>query len=63
MSQFSRLGPTGQTSLSDRSDQSNADWLQQRIEHYRTRTNDMCKAIEDFDDIDKLGQGLHRLIL
>jgi hypothetical protein len=32
-------------------------WLQQRIEHYRAHTNDMCEAIEDFDDIEKLGQG------
>ena len=49
--------PTGQTGRSDRSDRSNADWLQQRIDHYRARTNDMCEAIEDFDDLDKLGQG------
>ena len=48
--------PTGQTGVSDRSDRSSADSQQQRIGHYRTRTNDMCEAIEDFGDIDKLGQ-------
>ena len=42
---------------SDRSDRSDADWLQERIEHYRARTNDMCVAIEDLEDMDKLGQG------
>ena len=46
--------PTGQTGGSDRS---NAEWLQQRIEHYRARTNDMCEAIKGSEDMDKLGQG------
>ena len=45
--------PTGQTSVSDRS---SADWLQKHIEHYRDKANDMCEAIEDFGDFDKLGQ-------
>ena len=45
---------TGQTGASDRS---SAEWLQQHIEHYRDKANDMCKAIEDLDDLDKLGQG------
>ena len=49
-----RTGPIGHT---DRSDQSNAEWLQQRLDQYRARTNDMCEAIEDSDDLDKLGQG------
>ena len=49
-----RPKPTGQTGASDRSC---ADWLQQRIEHYRDKANDMCEAIEDLDDLDKLGQG------
>ena len=48
---------TGQTGASDRSDWSNAEWVQQRIEHYRDKANDMCEAIEDFGDFDKLGQG------
>jgi hypothetical protein len=34
----------------------NLEWLQQRLEHYRSHENDMCEAIEDFDDI-KLGCG------
>jgi len=50
-------GPTGQTGASDRSDRSNAEWLQQRIEHYRDKANDICEAIEDLGDLDKLGQG------
>src|SRR6185312_17127908 len=49
--------PTGQTGHPDRSDRSNTEWLQQRLDQYRVRTNDMCEAIEDFDDLDKLGQG------
>ena len=49
--------PTGQTGAPDRSDRSSADWLQQRIEHYRDKANDMCEAIEDLGDLDKLGQG------
>ena len=35
----------------------NPEWLQQRREHYRAHKNDMCEAIEDFDDLSKLGQG------
>src|SRR6185437_15402338 len=51
-----RTGPTGQTGHLDRSDRSNAKWLQQRLDQYRARTNDMCEAIEDYGDLDKLGQ-------
>jgi len=46
--------PTGQT---DGSDRSNVEWLQQRIEHYRARMNDMCEIIKESEDTDKLGQG------
>ena len=49
--------PTGQTGLSNRSGRSNSEWLQQRLDQYRVRMNDMCEAIKDFDDLDKLGQG------
>ena len=49
--------PTGQTRHPDWSDRSNTGWLQQRLDQYRARTNDMCEAIEDSDDLDKLGQG------
>ena len=52
-----RTEPTGQSGHPDRSDRSNLEWLQQRLNQYRARTNDMCEAIEDFDDLDKLGQG------
>ena len=48
---------TGQTGQSNRSDGSDADWLMERIEHYRSRMNDMCEAIEYTEDMDKLGQG------
>src|SRR6185437_12391553 len=50
-------GPTGQTGHPDRSDRSNAEWLQQRLDQYQVHTNDMYVAIEDSDDLDKLGQG------
>ena len=49
--------PTGQTGHPDRSNRSSLEWLQRRLDQYRARTNDMCEAIEDFDDLDKLGQG------
>jgi hypothetical protein len=37
--------------------QKNVEWLRHRIEQYRSTTNDMCEAIKDFDEIEKLGQG------
>ena len=46
---------TDQTGHPDRSDRSNTEWLQQRLDQYRACTNDMCEAIEDSDDLDKLG--------
>jgi hypothetical protein len=36
---------------------STKDWLQQRIDHYRAHKTDTCEAIEDLDDLGKLGQG------
>jgi hypothetical protein len=33
------------------------EWLQQRIYHYRAHKTDTCEAIEDLDDLGKLGQG------
>ena len=53
----SNTEPTGQTGDPDRSDRSNTEWLQQRLDQYQARMNDMCEAIEDSDDLDKLGQG------
>jgi hypothetical protein len=37
--------------------QKNVEWLCHRTEQYRSTTNDMCEAIEDFDEVEKLGQG------
>ena len=48
---------TDQTGQFNQSNRSDASWLMERIEHYRSRMNDMCKAIEDTEDMDKLGQG------
>jgi hypothetical protein len=33
------------------------EWLRHRTEQHRSITNDMCEAIEDFDEVEKLGQG------
>jgi hypothetical protein len=38
------------------STQKNVEWLRHRTEQYRSTTNDMCEAIEDFDKVEKLGQ-------
>jgi hypothetical protein len=37
--------------------QKNVEWLWHRTEQYRSITNDMCEAIDDFDEVEKLGQG------
>jgi hypothetical protein len=37
--------------------QKNVEWLQHRMKQYRSTTNNMCEAIEDFDELEKLGQG------
>jgi hypothetical protein len=39
------------------SKENNLDWLQRRVEQYRSNKNDICEAIEDFDEVQKLGQG------
>jgi hypothetical protein len=39
------------------STQKNVEWLWHRTEQYRSITNDMCEAIEDFDEVEKLAQG------
>jgi hypothetical protein len=36
---------------------SNVEWLQKLVEQYRANKNDMCEAIEEMDDLDKLGPG------
>jgi hypothetical protein len=40
-----------------KSAQKNVEWLRHRTEQYRSTTNDMCEAIEDFEEVEKLGQG------
>jgi hypothetical protein len=37
--------------------QKNVEWLQHRTDQYRSTTNDMCEAIENFDEVEKFGQG------
>jgi hypothetical protein len=39
------------------STQKNVEWLQHRTEQYWSIMNDMCEAIEDFDEVEKLEQG------
>jgi hypothetical protein len=33
------------------------EWLRHRTEQYQSITNNMCDTIEDFDEVEKLGQG------
>ena len=35
----------------------NDEWLQKRLDKYWAERNDMCEAIEELDDMYKLGQG------
>jgi hypothetical protein len=39
------------------STQKNVVLLRHRTEQYRSTMNNMCEAIEDFDEVEKLGQG------
>jgi hypothetical protein len=36
--------------------QKNVEWLRHSTEQYQSTMNDMCEAIEDFDEVGKLGQ-------
>jgi hypothetical protein len=38
------------------STQKNAEWLRHCTEQYRSTINDMCEVIEDFDEVQKIGQ-------
>jgi hypothetical protein len=38
--------------------QKNVEWLRHRTEQYLSVMNDMCEAIMDFHNLEKLGQGL-----
>jgi hypothetical protein len=35
----------------------NIKWLKHRVDQYRANKTDACEAIDDFDELDKLGQG------
>jgi hypothetical protein len=35
----------------------NVEWLRYCMEQYWSTTNDMCEALEDFDEVEKLWQG------
>jgi hypothetical protein len=35
----------------------NTEWLKQCVEQYRSKNNDVCEVVEDFSEIEKLGQG------
>jgi hypothetical protein len=37
--------------------QKNVEWLRHHMEQYRSITNNICEAIEDFEEVEKLGQG------
>ena len=37
--------------------QKNIEWLRHRTERYRSNTNDTYEVIEDFEEVEKLGQG------
>jgi hypothetical protein len=39
------------------SEQNNVEWLRHRTEQYRSTMNNMCKAIEDFEEVETLVQG------
>jgi len=47
-----KVSETGQAGFTQ-----NMQWLQSRVEDYRSDKNDMCEAIENFEELDKLGQG------
>jgi hexokinase len=35
----------------------NIEWLKQHVEQYQSEKNDVCEDVEDFSEIEKLGQG------
>jgi hypothetical protein len=47
------IGSTSSCNLMD----CNIEWLKQRVEQYWLEKNDVCEAVEDFSEIEKLGQG------
>ena len=39
------------------SKEANLEWLQKRVQEYRSTKNDIGETVEDFDEVEKLGQG------
>jgi hypothetical protein len=35
----------------------NIEWLKKRVEQYWSKKNDICEAIDNFSEVEKLGQG------
>jgi hypothetical protein len=35
----------------------NIEWLKKRVEQYWSKKNDICVAIDNFSEVEKLGQG------
>ena len=35
----------------------NSEWLKHRVEQYWASKTNVCEAIDDFNELDKLGQG------
>jgi hypothetical protein len=35
----------------------NIEWLKKHVEQYRSEKNDICEAVDDFREVEKLGQG------
>ncbi len=44
------------------SKEANLEWLQKRVQEYRSTKNDIGETIEDFDEVEKLGQGFTCII-
>jgi hypothetical protein len=35
----------------------NIEWLKKCVEQYRLEKNDICEVVDDFSEVEKLGQG------
>jgi hypothetical protein len=33
----------------------NIEWLKKRVKQYRSEKNDICEAVDDFSEVEKLG--------
>jgi hypothetical protein len=34
----------------------NIEWLKKRVEQYRSEKDDICEAVDNFSEVEKLGQ-------